>query len=151
MSVFLSTCAMLPHKSSNRWCVCVHGGWYAELPNKVYENLPAIFGDEFLTSTLVSEQTSTDGTTTKLLLELQDGLRVEVRDDLGMCVWHSHTMRPTQRHISYRSKWVVATSWPVKDFACPKVYLICVCMYGYPWKMKQIRWQSCGFVLLEHL
>eukprot|EP00241_Pyramimonas_parkeae_P001829 CAMPEP_0114261552 /NCGR_PEP_ID=MMETSP0058-20121206/21211_1 /TAXON_ID=36894 /ORGANISM="Pyramimonas parkeae, CCMP726" /LENGTH=436 /DNA_ID=CAMNT_0001377121 /DNA_START=79 /DNA_END=1386 /DNA_ORIENTATION=- len=48
-----------------------------ELPNKVYENLPAIFGDEFLTSTLVSEQTSTDGTTTKLLLELQDGLRVE--------------------------------------------------------------------------
>jgi hypothetical protein len=45
----------------------------------VYERLPAEFGDSFVTSTLLEERHSSDGTTTKLLFEMQDGLRVEVR------------------------------------------------------------------------
>jgi adenine C2-methylase RlmN of 23S rRNA A2503 and tRNA A37 len=48
------------------------------LPKQIYEKGPALFGTGFFTSKLVSESTSGDGTTTKLLIELQDGLRVEV-------------------------------------------------------------------------
>lgn len=53
--------------------------WGTDLPHRVYERLPAEFGDSFVTSTLLEERHSSDGTTTKLLFEMQDGLRVEVR------------------------------------------------------------------------
>jgi hypothetical protein len=48
------------------------------LPDRLYETLPGVFGDTFITSTLLEERTSSDGSTTKLLFEMQDGLRVEV-------------------------------------------------------------------------
>jgi hypothetical protein len=54
------------------------GGRGTDLPHRVYERLPAEFGDSFVTSTLLEERHSSDGTTTKLLFEMQDGLRVEV-------------------------------------------------------------------------
>ena len=61
----------------------------AELPKKIYERLPQVFGEDFLTSKLVTEQHSSDGTTTKLLIELQDGLRVEVRRRAAAALTHT--------------------------------------------------------------
>eukprot|EP00854_Cymbomonas_tetramitiformis_P020500 gene20500-24572_t len=48
-----------------------------ELPKKVYEVVPQEFGDSLGTSKIVEQNTSSDGTTTKILLEFQDGLRAE--------------------------------------------------------------------------
>lgn len=73
-------CPVAPPSLSLTISLCTQhvGRWGTDLPHRVYERLPAEFGDRFVTSTLLEERLSSDGTTTKLLFEMQDGLRVEV-------------------------------------------------------------------------